>query len=175
MFSYFSLYGFTPKFHLDEQALRLAFLQMQREWHPDFYGNDPEKQQLAISKTSLNNEAHKALSAYTTRIAYILKEMGLSGEGEKNTLPPDFLMEMLDLHDLIEEAVQGDAMAMEQAQEQLSALETDLLTELEAETQHLDSLSQPWLKTQLEPLQAKWQKFRYLNRLRKNLEGDVDI
>jgi molecular chaperone HscB len=174
MLNYFALYGFQPSFHPGADELRQAYLRIQKEWHPDFFISDPDKYTQALEKTALNNQAYKAMRDLPSLLDYVLREFELLQEGEKNLLSPTFLAEMLDLNDLIGEAAMGDTAAKQKANEALGNLQQENLADIEKATRAIDGM-QPWTTELLQPLKNLYQQFRYLGRLRKNLDGVMEI
>jgi molecular chaperone HscB len=174
MFEYFSFYKLQPAFHLDETKLRTAFLTIQREWHPDFFGTEPDKLEEAMSMSGYNNEAYKNLNSFEGRVRYILQEMGMRGEDGRNKLPADFLADLMDLNDLIDQAADGDADAHKQAETALESMLDDTLNQMREVGKILDEKGTTWSPEDLVPMQVSWQKWQYLSRLKKNLLGEKE-
>ena len=105
MSDYFSFYGLEASFLLDEALLRRKYLQLSRDFHPDFYGMESEEKQAeALELSSKNNEAFKVLSDFDSRVAYILGLHGLLDEEKnKNALPQSFLLEMMEMNEALSE------------------------------------------------------------------------
>lgn len=174
MFDYFNFYKIQPAFHLDEAQLRTAFLTIQREWHPDFFGNDPDKMEEALLMSGYNNEAYKNLSGFESRVRYILQEMGMRGEEGRNKLPPDFLADLMDLNDLIDLAAEGNSEAYAQAESELDAMMELAMNDMRQTAQLLDGKGEAWSQSDLGSIQVSWQKWQYLSRLKKNLLGEKE-
>jgi hypothetical protein len=85
----------------------------------------------------------------------------------ENQLPKDFLMEMMDLSDAIEEMNRADDASMNNVKQQLQVY-FDALT---VDFKHLSSQVDP----NIDSLGIWYQKSQYLSRLRKNFEGIVEI
>lgn len=175
MLTYFNFYGIPPRFHVDEGELRKLYLQLQKQWHPDFFIADPENQEKALLMTSKNNDAYKALSTLEARVQYILREIGLDEGTEKNILPVDFLAEMMELNDLISDAQSGNADAASEAEKMLHNLESEERQLLEQVTLAFDQSGQEFDEVSVKPVRMVWQKLRYLGRLRKNLNGVAEF
>jgi hypothetical protein len=84
-----------------------------------------------------------------------------------NQLPGNFLMEMMDLSDAIEEMDRSDVESMNEVESQLDTYFTALNQEL-MEFQHQ-------LAPDIPMLGLWYQKSQYLNRLRKNFDGITEI
>lgn len=171
----FEYFGLEPRFLTDEVGLRKEYLRLQKEWHPDLHISNPEASETALKKTALNNEAYNTLKTFESRVQYILSLYGLWKEGEKHTLPADFLSDMLDLNDLIADAKFGDEAAMAQATTQLNELENGVKAELQRLGRKADDEYETWNAAYLEPIRQEYEKYRYLHRLRRNLEGATEM
>lgn len=164
MADFFHHFGLQPGFLIDESELRKEYLRLQKLWHPDFFASDPVEMEKALQFTALNNEAYKTLSTLNNRILYILQTHGMWKEGEKTNLPQDFLMEMLDLNDLIEEA-KTNPEAREEADKQLTQLKQEVNQNLQAKAQLADAQKTNWNPQTLEPIRTEFEKLRYIQRL----------
>ena len=103
--NHFELYQIPVSFHPDLAFVKKRFYQLSREFHPDFFVNDSEEekeQKLLISAQV--NKAYQIFQDEQALIKYILIEKGLLVEEEKYSLPPDFLMEVMDLNELLMDA-----------------------------------------------------------------------
>src|SRR5688572_26690030 len=100
---YFSFYNLEPAFEIDEKTLRQAYLRLSREYHPDFFVNDAAAQAEAMQLSAYNNKAYKTLSDFRERVRYLLELKGLLSENDKASLPPDFLMEMMEINEQLAE------------------------------------------------------------------------
>jgi len=100
MENYFDFYGILLKFNLDEQELKDKYFKLLKTNHPDFFINNPEKYNMALEASSKNNEAYKCLSNFYQRANHIIN---LNGEFKDGKLGVDFLMEMMDINESLEE------------------------------------------------------------------------
>lgn len=107
MINYFELFGLPVRYHLDAVQLKKKFYELSRALHPDYYAQSiPAKQQEALRQSSLNNDGYKALSNSALRLQHLFMLYGLmdaAGQTQRQ-LPPDFLMEMLELSEAAQEA-----------------------------------------------------------------------
>lgn len=102
--NYFELYDLPLSFLPDEKQIRTKYLELSKKYHPDFYSSaSPEKQNEVLELSTQSNKAFQTLSEFDKRMKYILKEKGYLEEEEKFTLPQMFLMEMMDLNELLME------------------------------------------------------------------------
>lgn len=172
----FAFYDITPAFQIDKQALRKFYLANQRKWHPDFHAGNPEMHRQALQQTAANNEAYTILSDDYSRMKTLLSLHQIDAEKEQ-VLPADFLMEMMDLSDLIEEANAGNHASREQAQKELdrycTAIETSLFDLFVLADSSASTMGYP--REILLTAAAHYQQNRYLGRLRKNLLGIKEL
>ena len=104
MTNYFELYDLPVSFHPDPAQLKTKYYELSRRYHPDRFtqAGDAERADV-LRMAALNNDAFKTLNQPDRLMAYILKLHGLLEEEEKYSLPPDFLMEMMDLNETVSE------------------------------------------------------------------------
>ena len=100
MIDYFVFYGRPETFLPDEAALKRLYYAKSRETHPDFHATStPENQAEMLHQATLNTDAYRTLANPDQRMAYLLRRHGLFDEGKQEQLPPDFLMDMMDLNE----------------------------------------------------------------------------
>ncbi|MEY2708162.1 MAG: co-chaperone protein HscB [Bacteroidota bacterium] len=158
----FAFFGLTPSLNIDEKALRKSYLDIQRGAHPDLAMAD----QHEIEISELANAHYQVLMNPQTRVRTYLNVLGTVNWND-NQLPGNFLMEMMDLSDAIEEMDRSDVESMNEVESQLETYFTALNQEL-IEFQHQPAPDIPML--------GLWyQKSQYLNRLRKNFDGITEI
>jgi molecular chaperone HscB len=121
MTDYFKLYKLSVSFHPDPAAVKSAFYELSRLYHPDrFAGATPAEQEHALRIAAMNNDAYKTLRSSDATMAYILKLEGLLEDEEKYTLPPAFLMEMMDINEAVSDYEAGNEDAREMAANMLN-------------------------------------------------------
>ena len=167
---YFSFYDLPVSFVLDKKKLRRLFLLKSKEYHPDFYTLESEEKQAEIlALSTLNNEAYKVLSDEEKRLKYILTQKGLIGEGIKNTMPPSFLMETMDINEQIMELqFDFDAQKHQQLLAIVAQKETDLDTRGQQLFANFGEINQEEQK-KLEEIRDYYLQKRYLLRLKENI------
>lgn len=122
MVNYFELYDLEVTFRPDKDLVKKKYYELSRKYHPDrFTLASVDEQAEALKMSSLNNEAFKTLKNNDATMAYVLKLNNLLEEEEKYNLPPDFLMEMMDLNEQVSELEMDgdDENTKKQAQEAL--------------------------------------------------------
>ena len=104
MVNYFELYDIPVCFAPDAAVVKKKFYELSRRYHPDRFTLAGEEERAEVLRmAALNNDAYKVLQNADATMAYILKMNELLEDEEKYSLPPDFLMEMMDLNESISE------------------------------------------------------------------------
>ena len=102
MTDYFTLYHLPVTFQPDQAAVKNAFYELSRQYHPDRFAQAGGAELTeALRMAAMNNEAYKTLKNGDATMAYILKQNHLLEDEEKYALPPTFLTEMMDLNEAI--------------------------------------------------------------------------
>ena len=103
--NYFELFGLPVSLQADRSTLPKKYFELQKKYHPDFYTNaDEADQKEALEISSMVNKGLKILQDRDQTIKYVLQLKELLEEEEKYQLPPDFLMEMMEMNEkLLEE------------------------------------------------------------------------
>ena len=118
--NYFELFDLPIGLQVDRSALSKKYFELQKKFHPDFFTQEDEADQKdALEKSSLANKALKVLQQPDLTIQYLLQLKGLLTENEKYALPPDFLMEMMELNEKLTEV------DPETFKQEVAALETE--------------------------------------------------
>jgi molecular chaperone HscB len=171
MHDYFAFYGLPETFVPDEAALKRLYYAKSRETHPDFHATaSAETQAQMLQQATLNTDAYRTLADADQRMAYILRQHGLLEESKQEQLPPDFLMDMMDLNEQL----------MELGEAPDSAAEAQVAAEVQALTDTLDAGIQPVLAgyaglpadhrpAALQQVRTYYLKKRYLLRIQQQL------
>lgn len=102
MNNYFELYEIPVSFTPDQDHIKKKYYELSKKYHPDrFTLADNEAQENALKVSSLNNEAFNTFKNTYKTIAYVLKHYDVLEDEEKYSLPPDFLMEMMDINEAV--------------------------------------------------------------------------
>lgn len=98
--NYFELFDLTPGFFIDPVELNKKYILLQKKYHPDFFGqsSDEEKKE-SLELSSEINKAYLTFKNMDKTIEYLLRWKGIMEEGEQYKLPPDFLMEVMELNE----------------------------------------------------------------------------
>ena len=103
--NYFELFEIPVSLKVDAGSLAKKYFELQKKFHPDYYSNESTEVQAAIlEKVAQINKAFKTFKNPDEIIKYVLMEKELLEEEEKYQLPPDFLMEMMDLNEQLADA-----------------------------------------------------------------------
>ncbi|UEG49027.1 Fe-S protein assembly co-chaperone HscB [Ferruginibacter lapsinanis] len=102
--NYFELFDIPVSLQPDKKSLPKKYFDLQKKYHPDFFSqSDEDEQSEALQKSSDINKGFKILQDLDLTIKYVLQLKGLLEEEEKYQLPPDFLMEMMELNEELSE------------------------------------------------------------------------
>lgn len=101
--NYFSFLGFKKQLNLDLDELEHRFFELSKEYHPDYFSNGSEvEKEISMERASFLNSAYKVLKDPISRAKYLLKlEWGEVSE-DKKRVPPEILMEVMELQEKIE-------------------------------------------------------------------------
>lgn len=154
--NYFEFYQIEEAFFIDEAALRQKYHQITKQLHPDFFTTASETEQaLALEKSTLNNQAYKTLSNFESRMEYILELHGLLQNTP--TLPQDFLMQIMDINEAIEEGRKQTVI------DEIQRLKTDLWKEIEPILKNYPQSTNK--HTDLQKILMYYLKTKYIDRL----------
>ena len=123
MHNHFELFGLTPHFALDPEALERSYREIQSRVHPDRFAHAGDAERRAsLQWTTRVNEAYRTLQDPVQRAKHILELHGVDVAFETNTrMPSDFLVQQLGLREELEGAVSGkDATALDRLKSDLS-------------------------------------------------------
>ena len=167
MMNYFEIFGFPIQLKVDKTDLPKRFFELSRKFHPDFYANStPSEKEKALEITANLNKAFKTFQNEDDTIKYTLQLKGLLEEEEKYQLPPDFLMEVLEINEKVMDA-EDDPNLKLHLQSAIDNLQTDIHEPVKEIIEHY----QDGVTTEKELLQVKeyYYKKKYLTRIRKEL------
>ena len=119
--NYFELFEIPVSLTVDQNKLSSQYFALQKKYHPDFFTNATEEEQdEVLEKSSMINKGFKTLKDPDNTIKYVLEIKGLLQEEEKYELPPDFLMEMMELN---EGLMDDDILNVEETETKIFQLE----------------------------------------------------
>ena len=116
---YFSLLGVSRAYHLNADELEQKYLTLSKERHPDrFVKAETRKRVAALQESMELNNAYKTLKKPVSRAEYLLTLEGVE-IGANETLDPNFLAEMLEWREELQQAKQRtDGPAIRKLEEQ---------------------------------------------------------
>jgi molecular chaperone HscB len=164
--NYFELFDIPVSLQVDKAMLRQKYLALSRQHHPDYFVNESaEAQEEALNASAALNRALKVFNNTDNTIRYVLLEKGLMQEEEKYSLPPDFLMEMMELNEAAEEAADPDS--VNRLEQQLTTIENEIYEPVASIVEGY----QEGVTSEKELLQVKeyYFKKKYLHRLREQM------
>lgn len=169
---YFELYGLPESFLPDEQLIKKKYYAQSREVHPDFHANaSPERQQQVLELSTLNTNAYRTLSDFDLRMQYLLQRHGLLEEGQnKNEIPADFLMEMMDINEQIMELeLDPDPELAERLRLQSEAILAGLENEVRPHLERYPEVPPEEQEKIRQQARSYYLKKKYLLRIRESL------
>ena len=136
----FELFAVPARFAQDRAQLDARWKDLQREAHPDrFAAQGAAAQRVAMQWSARINEAYQRLKDAKRRAAYLCELHGAPIQAENNTaMPPDFLMQQMDLREQLDDA--DSAEALDEVDAESRRLGRDMLQKIE---QQID-VQQDW-------------------------------
>ena len=166
--NYFELFDIPVQLKVNTALLSKKFFEMSKQFHPDYFANENEQVQAEVlEKSALLNKAWKTFQNPNATIKYVLLEKGLLEEEEKYALPPDFLMEVMEINEALMDA---DEAAIATG---LKSTIENLQSEIYEPVKEIVENYNDGVTTGKELLQVKeyYYKKKYLDRIRKQLAG----
>jgi molecular chaperone HscB len=158
--NYFELFEIPVSLRPDKTAITKKYVELQKKYHPDFFTQENEAaQDEALEKSSAINKAMKVFKTPDATLKYVLELKGMVEEEEKYPLPPDFLMEVMELNENLSE-------------DSLTAIETfekDIYLEVATIIEKYNDATVT--NHDLLKLKEYYYKKKYLHRILERLEG----
>lgn len=162
--NYFELFGLKEAPVADKAVLALKYFELQKKFHPDFYTKENEaEQENATMQSAEINKAFNIFRDPEKTIEYFLQLKGVIIPGEKYDLPPEFLMEMMEINESFDEPGEKSP------ESRVSAYEKELFAGVRSLLQAED----PAMLTdgELQKLKSYYYQKKYLNRILERM-GD---
>lgn len=159
--NYFELFDLPIALKVDNQGLSKKYFELQKKFHPDYYGNESDAEKdAALEMSSQINKAFKTFQSPDETIKYVLQLKGLLEEEEKYVLPPGFLMEVLELNEM-----KMDGATPEEINTRANALQEEIY----AEAASIINNYREGITTndELQSVKKYYYKKKYLDRLLK--------
>jgi molecular chaperone HscB len=143
---YFSFLGLKKQLDINLDDLEKKFFDLSRKYHPDYYSNGDEiEKEISIDRSAFLNSAYKILKDPIERAKYLLKlEWGEIPKEDKK-VPPEILMEVMELQERLEqEKSEKDPKTKDSFKEELKKIKEDLNNKLENMNSQLHNLFKEW-------------------------------
>ena len=167
----FEALGLEIAYAIDGKALKKRLLRLSRLTHPDFFATaSVEELALAEENNALLNNSYEVLFDDFRRADWIVKALGGPSESDERQMPQEFLMEVLEWNEALEEG-RGAAIdsterkALDELQNTLSAERADTLAAVAATLTPTPSKGAASLSAARKQLNA----IRYLDRTLREL------
>lgn len=140
----FEALGLVAGFRVDPQELRRRVLRFSRVTHPDFFATaSAEVLERAERASAILNAAHALLADEAARADWLIGSLGGPDENEERAMPREFLLEVLEWNELLEEARSSGAVTEDRLTKLRRDLEVRRAAALEAVGRFLDPLPSP--------------------------------
>ena len=160
--NYFELFGLPIGFKVDAQKLRAAFMDIQKASHPDKFSQATEAEQILALENSANaNKGFSLLNNAEKILPYVLEIKGFLIADEKFNLPPDFLVEMMELNEAWMEA--DNETEKTKVKIQVQNIQNEIFSPIKAllEAPSIDTIS----KEGMLQIKEYYYKKKYLDRI----------
>lgn len=167
--NHFEYFGIPVSFYPDLADLKQRFLKNSKRLHPDFHTLESEERQAEILELSTqNNDAFLTLSDFDKRLKYLLDIKGLFSD-TKQSLPQDFLVEMMEINEAIMELEFGyDEPIYKDTKRKVEEMEEALLLAVNPIMENYDDSTCDM--AELEKVKDFFLKRKYLWRIKENLD-----
>lgn len=180
--SYFEFMELPPKLDIDLKELEKTFYRLSRQFHPDFYQSRPgSEQRAALERAATLNRAYDTLRDPSRRIEYLMRLSGFEQSTPKNQVPPDLMMEILELQEQLDEYQAAQEAGRASLARQLEAGMVEMKERLAGTNGHLETLCREYdradeasRKTVLEKMREIINKSNYLRRIIHNIETALE-
>lgn len=166
--NYFELLGMPEQMELDASILSRHYLELQRRFHPDQFGNASERdRRQSVQQAALINDAFQTLKHPMSRAEYLLELRGVELKHEQQSFQDNrFLMQQMELREQLAEIAA--------APEQTDALQQQLEQALIQQQQRLRSELSIALEQHTEEgnmqAAASLRKLKFFDKLQQELE-----
>lgn len=159
--NYYELFGLKEAPTVDKKSISKKYIDLQKKYHPDFFTNENETdKEFAMEQSAAINKGYKIFANKDNTIEYFLKLKEIITADEKFNLPPDFLMEMMELNEGFDDN--------KNIEKEIQQFENELAKQIET---LIDSQNTPELnEAQLQDLKIYYYKKKYLNRILDRLD-----
>jgi len=123
--NYFDIMGIKRDYNVENEEIHRKYRELQKMLHPDKFGNKSEKErQISENLSSLINKAYSTLAHPLKRGMYMLQLKGISIPEGTTSLNPEFLIEIMERNEEIENAIKDNDKVLKLAKESKELLNT---------------------------------------------------
>ena len=165
------VFGLAPALRIDERQLERKLMKLSRSLHPDFFATAaPEIRELAERNSARLNDAYRLLTDSVAHTDWWIEHLGGPSEKDERQMPTEFLMEVLEWNETIDEADGAEDRAAQLAPlgAELASQRSRVLNQLADE---FGSLPEP--PADLVAARKKLNAVRYLDRALARIEHDA--
>jgi len=173
MTDYFEFYGLPVSFNPDQVLVKKKFYEFSKRYHPDFFINESdEKQAEVLEMSTVNNKAYQVLSDPQRRLHYILELKEVLTEGENYVLPQSFLMEMMEVNEvLMDMQFDPDAEKLAALKNEVAGIEKAISDEIIALTSDFDVKPEAEQIKSLAAVKDLYYRNKYLLRIKDSIKA----
>lgn len=166
--NYFELFELPVTLKVNTATLSGKFFELSKKYHPDYFINEEDQAQAEVlEKSALLNKAWKIFQNPDETIKYVLQLKGLLEEEEKYELPPDFLMEVLEINEQLMDADEPAIKA--ELESSVNNLQNEIYEPVKEMVENYKESS--FSEKDLLQVKAYYYKKKYLDRIRRQLAG----
>ncbi|KYN31730.1 Iron-sulfur cluster co-chaperone protein HscB, mitochondrial [Trachymyrmex septentrionalis] len=116
--NYFDIIGIKRDYNVVNEEIHKKYRELQKMLHPDKFGNKSEKErQISEKLSSLINKVYSTLMHPLKRGLYMLELKGISIPEGTTSLNPEFLIEIMERNEEIENAIEDKNKVLKLAKE----------------------------------------------------------
>lgn len=168
--NYFEFFGLRPAYSIHKSDLRQAYYSNSRLYHPDHEAGRDNDEKDREFLSAFNNQAYQTLLDSTSRLQYILETEFDPGEACEVSLQQEFLVEMMELHERLNEALSTENQeAVNQCIQEITLLENEAEIQTEKFIQAFDQ-GERTVEVH-KGLKAFYFKLKYFKRYRDQIDG----
>lgn len=124
----------------------------------------------ALEMSSQVNKAYKVLQNREATIQYLLQQKDVLEEDEKYQLPPDFLMDMMELNEQLQDAKhEGNEVKLAETKQDIAALQEEIYTPVQQIIETYDDNETP--VESLQPVKEYYFKKKYIDRILATIQS----
>jgi len=162
--NYFELFEIPLQFEVDSKKIRPKFLELSRKFHPDFHTDQNEADQEKLMEISAAvNKGWQVFQEPLSTLHYVLELLGKITSHENPTLSPAFLMEMMELNELLTE---GDPSQLSSMQEKISQYTIEIHEDVKDILRKVPATT---TDKEFEKIKDYYYKSKYLQRIQERI------